>query len=62
MTIPPFKNCKGWDRLTFTSFRAQKRSFFPRFSVLTCAGHVVVPVYERTLWVVAPGPNVELEE
>ena len=30
--------------------------------LLTSAGHVVVPVHERTLWVTAPGPDVELEE
>ena len=30
--------------------------------LLISAGHVVVPVHERTLWVTAPGPDVELEE
>jgi len=30
--------------------------------LLTRAGHVVVPVHERALRVIAPGPNVELEE
>ncbi len=30
--------------------------------LFTCAGHVVVPVHERALRVIAPGPDVELEE
>ena len=30
--------------------------------LLTCAGHLVVPVHERALRVIAPGPDVELEE
>jgi len=30
--------------------------------LLTFAGHVVVPVHERALRVIAPGPDVELEE
>jgi hypothetical protein len=30
--------------------------------LLTCAGHVVVPVHERALRVIAPGPDLELEE
>ncbi|MGB8733792.1 MAG: hypothetical protein WCC99_21240, partial [Candidatus Sulfotelmatobacter sp.] len=32
------------------------------FDLLTSAGHVVVPVHERALRVIAPGPDVELEE
>jgi hypothetical protein len=30
--------------------------------LMTCAGHVVVPVHERALGVVPPRPNVEFEE
>ena len=30
--------------------------------LLAFAGHVIVPVHERTVWVVPPRPNVQLEK
>src|SRR5271168_4927255 len=41
--------------------KAQRRQASPG-NLLGCAGHVVVPVHEGPLWVVAPRPNVQFEE
>src|ERR1017187_600729 len=57
---PDFTTPKG-GALVPPLFQSRKRAFpFPQ--LLPCTGHVIVPIYERTLRVIAPGPDVELEE
>jgi len=49
---------------TFKSKSTKDRSGHGNASIdlLTGAGHMVVPVHERALRVIAPSPDVELEE
>ena len=59
---PPFKNCKGGTGYFPPDSKHRSKASFRVSQLLTFAGHVVVPVHERALRVIAPGPDVELEE
>ena len=64
MVVPshPSRIAKGGKGEGSPVSKRRSTASFRVSQLLTFAGHMVVPVYERTLRVIAPGPDVELEE